>query len=120
MSDTPRTKAVYKAPRSGYDEMLQHALTKAARFGLLVLRESREGLTDLDGGWLQDCAEQCGLLHRVKVTEACGTACRCAEYYDEWPSECLRPRPAVLAVLALLESKLKRKRKTGESYVCNR
>ena len=59
-------------------------------FGLAVLKETREGLGDIDGGWLQDKAEECGLLVRVTVTEPCSDEhCRCAEY-DDFPQECLR------------------------------
>lgn len=71
-------------------------LRSAARFGMHVLRESRDELADLDGGWIQDTAEACGLLTRVTVTESCGEDCRCAEYYGEFPCECLRYAPSVL------------------------
>jgi hypothetical protein len=60
-----------------------------AAFGLAVLEESRMELADLDGGWLQDKAEELGLLVRVTVAEPCGEQCRCAEYGD-FPRECLR------------------------------
>lgn len=65
------------------------ALEALARYDLAVLEESRDLLGDLDGGWLQDKAEEFGLLVLVEVTERCGEHCRCAEYGD-FPQECLR------------------------------
>jgi hypothetical protein len=60
------------------------------QFALAVLMESREHLgSDIDGGWLQDKAEEFGLLKRVTVTEPCGEICSCAEY-DDFPQECLQ------------------------------
>lgn len=61
-----------------------------ADFGILVFNAHREHLGDLDGAWLQDAAEACGLLVWVTVPEPCGDSCRCAEYYDEAPYQCLR------------------------------
>ena len=68
------------------------ALTK---FGLAVLEESRDELGDLDGGWLQDKAEELGLLVRVPVTEPCGELCRC----DDFPMDCLRYSDSVIAAM---------------------
>ena len=65
------------------------AIYRLAKFGRLVLDEHRSELGDLDGGWLQDQAEACGVLVRVLVTERCGDGCRCVEYGD-FPMECLR------------------------------
>ena len=61
-------------------------MTPLEKFALAVLAESRDSLGDLDGGWLQDKAEELGLLVRVPVTEPCGEACRC----EDFPSDCLR------------------------------
>ena len=61
-----------------------------AEFGAWALAKSREDLGDLDGGDLQDKAEELGLLIRVPVEKPCGEFCRCAEYADEWPWTCLR------------------------------
>ncbi len=59
-------------------------------FGRWCLLQSREhGGCDLDGGSVQDKAEQLGLLERVKVDSPCGDACVCAEYSD-FPQICLR------------------------------
>ncbi|MCS6287732.1 MAG: hypothetical protein H8K10_02000 [Nitrospira sp.] len=61
-----------------------------ADFGRWCLLQSREqGGCDLDGGGVQDQAEQLGLLERVTVTEPCGEACVCAEY-SSFPQICLR------------------------------
>ena len=60
------------------------------KFALAVLEESRNELCDLDGGWLQDKAEELGLLVREEAVEACDEEwCKCAEYGD-FPQSCLR------------------------------
>ena len=64
-------------------------MTALEKFALAVLEESRDELCDLDGGWLQDKAEELGLLVRVHVTGPCGESCSCIEY-NEFPQECLR------------------------------
>ena len=66
-------------------------MTPLEKFALAVLEESRSELADLEGGWLQDQAEMCGLLVRVLVTESCGEACRC----EDFPADCLRYSPKV-------------------------
>lgn len=71
------------------------------KFALLVLEESRDELGDLDGGWLQDKAEELGLLVRVEATERCGENCWCAEY-DEFPQECLRYPDKIKAMVDAL------------------
>lgn len=59
-------------------------------FGRWCLLQSREhGGCDLDGGAVQDKAEQLGLLERVRVTEPCGEACLCVDY-SSFPQICLR------------------------------
>lgn len=59
--------------------------------GRVLLNTRGENLgCDLDGGEVQEMAEECGLLHRVKVTEPCREeGCQCAEYND-WPVDCHR------------------------------
>ena len=42
------------------------------KFALSVLEETRNSLADLDGGWLQDKAEELGLMVRVEVRQPCG------------------------------------------------
>ena len=69
------------------------------KFALTVLEESRDNLCDLDGGWLQDKAEQCGLLVRIEVTEPCGENCQCAEY-DDFPQQCLCYAESIKALLS--------------------
>ena len=70
-------------------------MTPLERFALAVLEESRDELADLDGGWLQDKAEELGLLVRVQVTEPCGEGCRC----EDFPQYCLRYSPEVAALV---------------------
>jgi len=55
-----------------------------------LLRHREDGCGDLDGGDLQEKAEDLGLLVRVVMEEPCGEFCHCAEYVDEWPVHCLR------------------------------
>ncbi len=60
-------------------------------FAQWVISELREHLgSDLDGGDAQDKLEELGLLVRVPVDAPCGEYCHCAEYDDEFPTECLR------------------------------
>ena len=59
------------------------------KFALSVLEKTGNISDDLDGGWLQDKAEELGLLVRVEVSEPCGENCWCAEY-DDFPQECIR------------------------------
>lgn len=52
---------------------------------------------DLDGGTLQEIAEEHGVLVLHRVTEPCSEdACVCAEYGD-WPVDCYRLNPALEA-----------------------
>lgn len=69
--------------RSYYNQLLQ-------LFGQWVIDEHREESGDIGGGEIQDKLEELGLLERVEVAESCGEQCRCAEYYAEWPAQCLR------------------------------
>lgn len=67
-----------------------NGIAALAKFGLAVLLESREEYGDLDGGWLQDIATECGCLEKVTVTEPCNNGnCACAEDND-FPGECYR------------------------------
>lgn len=69
-------------------------MTPLEKFGQWCLLEMRDdGGTDIDGGSAQEKALELGLLGCVTVAEACGDECRCAEYYDEFPAECLRATP---------------------------
>ena len=63
------------------------------KFAIVCLEAHREhGGNDLDGGFLQDAAEECGVLKEVQVSEPCDpNGCYCAEYYgDDFPNTCLR------------------------------
>jgi hypothetical protein len=53
----------------------------------------QDGGGDIDGCAGQDKALDLGLLGFVTVTEPCGELCQCAEYYDEFPAECMRATP---------------------------
>lgn len=58
----------------------------------------------IDGGDLQDLGVRFGLLSPVTVTEPCNENCHCAEYYDEFPAECLRRVPLTNHHDALVEA----------------
>ena len=73
------------------------------RFACMTLGAHREECTDLDGAFLQETAEACGLLERIPVIEPCGEFCFCAEW-DNFPQECLRIKPEVLAIMGAQES----------------
>lgn len=77
------------------------SLSPLERYALTVLEAHREEIADLDGAFLQDKAEECGLLYYVEVTEPCGDYCRCAEY-DDFPQQCLRLKPEFEPKMALL------------------
>lgn len=71
-------------------------LSPLERLAIEVLDASRENMTDVDGGWLQDKATDLGILVETRVTEACNEEfCACAEY--GFPSECYRYTDAVQA-----------------------
>lgn len=88
-------KSVSEGSPSSQQMLLEEAaamlrrLQALAKFGAKVLEESRDSLADLDGGWLQDQAQELGLLEAVNVNEPCGENCNCAEYGD-FPQECIR------------------------------
>lgn len=63
----------------------QDAILALARFGALCLREHRENMSDLDGGWIQETAIACGALEAREVKEPCGEGCECPSF----PTECL-------------------------------
>lgn len=62
----------------------QDAILALARFGAECLREYRECLSDLDGGWLQETAIACGVVEALEVKEPCGEGCECSGF----PTEC--------------------------------
>jgi len=66
-------------------------------FARWVIEQHRDELGDLEAGTIQDKLEGLGLLVRVEVTGPCGEECRCAEYYDQWPAECLRLAEGVMS-----------------------
>lgn len=72
--------------------VVSEIVTPLERYGLAVLGAHRQEIGDLDGAFLQETAQACGLLEGVEVAEACGEECRCAEY-DGFPQVCLRLKP---------------------------
>lgn len=58
------------------------------QFGAKVLDSARTHMADVDGGDIQDWAEEAGLLVKHCVSESCGEYCVCAEV--GFPSECYR------------------------------
>jgi hypothetical protein len=102
----------YGPPRKGADELLNAAadeierlrtIDKLAIFGRMVLEESRDLLSDIDGGWMQDTAVKCGLLQPVEVEESCGDNCRCGEFTG-FPTTCYRLTDAARAVTVIESS----------------
>lgn len=80
------------------DPLSSDSLLALATFGALVLDEFRLHYGDLDGGWLQDKAEECGLIVGVEVNEPCDLErCRCAEV-GAWPLICYRRTEAAKAL----------------------
>lgn len=71
-----------------------HAL---ATFGAMVFLDHRADVVgDLDGCWIEQLAQDLGLLERRQVLEPCGQECRCAEACD-FPTECLIESAGVTA-----------------------
>jgi hypothetical protein len=72
---------------------------KAARLVAEIFNEDRG---DIDGGWLQDKAVECGVLIPVEATEPCIDPeqgnCACAEYGD-FPLTCYRLNEGIRALL---------------------
>ena len=65
-------------------------LTKLKAFALWALDGYRDGdIGDIDGGALQDKAEELGLLVAVTVTEPCCDNCNCMSW-DDFPQTCYR------------------------------
>lgn len=71
---------------------LRTALRPRQEFFRKCWDAARQGYS-LDGGEVQDWGEELGLLVRVVATQACGENCSCAEYTDDWPTDCYRPAP---------------------------
>ncbi len=66
---------------------IDYSLSEFARW---VIHAHRSESGDVDGASIQDKLIELGLLREVTVTEPCGENCRCAEYWDEFPNQCLR------------------------------
>ncbi len=61
-----------------------------AKLGAWALDTSREHMSDVDGGDIQDQALGLGILEEVTMEAPCSEYCVCAEYYDEFPAQCMR------------------------------
>lgn len=75
------------------------AIAPLAKFGAKCLEATRESLADLDGGWLQDTAVECGCLETFTATEPCGEDCECGAVSD-FPLECYRIPASVALILS--------------------
>ena len=76
-----------------------HALQ---RFALLVLREWHNSgdRGDLDGGWLQDAAEESGVCVETTRTTPCGAVCPCADFEGHGEAvECMPIHDDVFALM---------------------
>lgn len=65
-------------------------MSGAIRFAGMVLETHRNNGEpgDLDGDFLQNAAEKCGLIERMEVSAPCCEGCTCAGIAD-FPTECL-------------------------------
>lgn len=73
-------------------EALRTALRPRQTFFQKCWDAARQGYS-MDGGEIQDWGEELGLLVRVEATEPCGEGCVCAEYTNDFPTDCYRPAP---------------------------
>lgn len=79
---------------------MTNAERKLIRLMAAVIYQSRDptvGPGDVDGGWLQDKAEEIGVLIPVPVTEACSEGCPCSDY--GFPTTCYRLEAMVRAAM---------------------
>lgn len=97
MSETQRTDAQIESIRR---EVIEECALGAMRLARLIFDEDRG---DIDGGWLQDKAVECGVLIEVRATERCIEPdignCACAEFGD-FPMTCYRFNAAIDRALA--------------------
>jgi len=76
---------------------------KIYEFGKWCIEEARKfGGDNIDGGDAEEQMVELGILGYVEVTEPCGDVCSCAEW-DDFPQECLRFTPEILAELRVGE-----------------
>ena len=68
-------------------------------FALAVVCYDDHYFEDCDGGYLQATAVKYGIAYKVTMEAPCGEYCACADtiLYDEWPLECYRIAPEILA-----------------------
>lgn len=80
-----------------------YAALLLAKFGALVLEESLPcSRGEIDNCWLQEKAQELGILEVVEVTEPCGEHCVCSEWGgDKFPMECLRYAKEIAGVILL-------------------
>lgn len=93
MMDDEESRPLYGGEVIAEIERLRAELAETApltRFGAACLIAHREDLADLDAFWLEYSAERAGCLGYVESAEPCGEDCRCAEYGDDFPTQCLR------------------------------
>lgn len=70
--------------------------SKLIAFARWAITEHRSELGDLGGAEIQEKLVELGLLVHVPIAGLCEDDCRCAEYYEEFPCECLRLVEGVL------------------------
>lgn len=79
---------------------MTEAESKLIALAVWTLRKFRdEEICDIDGGDFEAECKRLGVLTTVPVAESCGEDCRCAEYWGEFPADCLRYHPEVKALL---------------------
>lgn len=87
-------------PESGAGIGLAHAV----RFAGMVLSAHRnDGYpSDIDGGYLERMALECGMTEERTVTKRCGETCACAEYGAKlaFPTQCMFTTDAGRAAIA--------------------
>jgi len=85
------------------ERRLREALKPLVKFGLAILDHWHEDHgCDIDGTFVQDAAESCGVTECIKVDKACHEdQCACAEITD-FPTNCIRSAPCVAAARSAL------------------
>ena len=68
-------------------------------FALAIVCYDDHYFEDCDGGYIQATAVKYGIAYKVTMEAPCGEYCACADtiLYDEWPLECYRIAPEILA-----------------------
>ncbi len=83
---------------NGFAE-LEAEIERLRSFALAVVCYDDHYFEDCDGGYLQATAVKYGIAYKVTMEAPCGEYCACADtiLYDDWPLECYRIAPEILA-----------------------